>query len=71
MLDLYVTTSDKTTEVMILDPDVLGTRSHLRRNRKYNCSLIIFVNCDWLFENTAQHLLGVSLKLEYKLYLLN
>ena len=71
MLDLYVTISNKTMEVLILEPDVLGTRSHWQRNRECNCPLIIFVKCDWIFEKTAQHPLGVSLKLQYELDLLH
>ena len=70
MFDLYVAISNKIPEVMLLYLDVLCVRSHLRRNRECNCPLIFFLNCDWIFEKTAQHCRGVSLKLEYKLNLI-
>ena len=54
MFDLYVTICNETTEVMILDRDVLRTRSHFWRKRVCNCLLIVFVNFDWIFKNTAQ-----------------
>ena len=67
MLDLYFTIHDETLEVMILDCNVLLKRSHLRSKQKYDCPFIIFVDCDCIFEKTAQNLQGVSLKLEYEL----
>ena len=54
ILDLYVTICDKTLEVMILDRDVLRTRSHLQSNQECDHPLILFVNFDCLLENTAQ-----------------
>ena len=70
MLDLYFTIHNKHQELMILDYDVLRTSSRLHSNRKCDCPLIIFVNCDCLFENTSQHCQDVFLKLEYKINLL-
>ena len=46
MFDLYITIHGETPEVMILDCNVLYTRSHLQRNRECNCPLIVFVNRD-------------------------
>ena len=54
---------------MILDHNVLYMRSYFRINHECDCPLIISVNCDCLFKKTAQHLLGVSLKLKYKINL--
>ena len=71
MFDLYVTISDKTPEVMIIDCDILRVRSHLRRNWECDCPLVVFVKCYRIFENTAQHRQGVSLKLGYELNLLH
>ena len=71
MLDLYITISYETPEAMILDRNVLRARSNLRRDRECYRPLIVFINCDWIFENTAQHRRGASLKLEYELNLLH
>ena len=71
MLDLYVTIHEKTPEVMILDCNVLRTRLHLLSNHKCDRPLIIFVDCDWFFEKTVQHLWCVSLNLKYELNLLH
>ena len=70
MLDLYITIYDKTPEVMILDYNVLRTKSHLLRNREFDHSLIIFVDCNFIFENTAQLRQGFSLNIEYELNIL-
>ena len=55
IFDLYITTRNKTPEVMILDCNVFCAGSNLRRNREWDCPLIVFVNCDWIFENTEQY----------------
>ena len=62
IFNLYVTICDENPEVMILDRDVLHSRSNLQINRECDRPLIVF---DCMFENTAQYLRGVSLKLEY------
>ena len=67
MLDLYVTIWDKTLEVMTLYRHVFCTRLHFHRNCECDSLFIIFVNCDYIFKNTAQHLWGVSLKMKYEL----
>ena len=71
MFDLYVTIRDKTTEVMILDRDVLRARSYLQRNRECDCPLIVFVECDWILEKTVQYHRGVSLKFEHEINILH
>ena len=65
MLDIYVTIRYKTLEVMILDRDVLCKRLYFRSNHEWDCPFIISVKCDWILENTAQHLRAVSLKIKY------
>ena len=71
MFDFYVTIRKETPEVMILDHDVLRTRSYLWRNLECDRPLILFVNCDWIFGNTAQYHWGFTLKLEYKVNFLH
>ena len=61
----------KKAEVMRLDCDVICMRSHLGINPECNRPLIVFVNCEWISEKTAQYCQGVSLKLEYKLNFLH
>ena len=56
---------------MILDRNVIFTRSNFQSNRECDFPLNIFVNCDWIFENNAQHPQGVSLNLEYELNILH
>ena len=67
MFDLYVPIFSKTSEIMILDRNVLRTRSHFLISCECDCPLIFFVNCDWGFKKTTQYRWGVSLQLEYKL----
>ena len=67
MLYFYISIHNKTLEVMVLDDDVLPTRSHLWGNSECNRSLIVFVNrywCYWIFENATQYRQSVSLKFE-------
>ena len=71
MLDPYITICKKTTEVMILDCNMLCTRSYLWSRCECNLPFIIFVNCDFTFENTAQHHWGLSLKIENEINMLH
>ena len=71
MLHLYVTIRDENLEVVMLDRNVIGARSNLRSNRECDRPSIIFVNNEYLFKNTAQHLRSVSLKFKYELNLLH
>ena len=64
MFDLYIKIHNKNLEVMILYRDVLRTRSHFQRNREFNHPLIVFINCEYIFENKAQYLRGVALNIE-------
>ena len=70
-LNFYVTICIKNTEVVILDFDVLGTRSHFWNNRKCDRPLIIFVNCYCIFKKTAHYLISVPLNFDYILNLLH
>ena len=70
MLNIYVTICKETLEVVIIDSNLLGKRSHLRSNHNFDHPLIVFVNCNWFLENTAQHLWIISLKFKYKLGIL-
>ena len=67
MFDLYFAILNKTLEVMILDCNVLRERLHLRIKHEFDQPLIIFVNCDWIFEMIAKYHRCVSLKFDYKL----
>ena len=67
MFDLCVTIWETNPEVMILDHDVLHKRSHFQRHCECDCILVVFVNCDWIFEKTSQYRRGVSSKLEYEI----
>ena len=67
IFDFYITICDKTPEVMILDSNVLLTKSYFWRNRDCNKPLIVFVNCDLVFEKTEQYCRCISLNFEYKL----
>ena len=71
MFDLYITICNKTLEVIILDCDVLRTRSYSWRNHECDRPLIVFVNCDYIFFYTTQYRRGVFLKLEYTLNFLH
>ena len=64
ILYLDVTISNKTMEVMMLDRNVLGMRSHLWSNCEFNRPSIVLMNCDYFFGNTSQHLRSVTLKFE-------
>ena len=50
MIDLHVAFWDEASEVVVIDRDLLTTRLHLRRNRKCNHPLIIFVYYDWILK---------------------
>ena len=72
ILYFYVTIRNETLKVMVLDSDVICTRSHLWGNRECDCSLIVLVNRYWnywIYEKTTQHHQVVSLKSEYELNL--
>ena len=71
VLDLYVSIRCKTPEAIILDRSVLRTRLYFRINHKCAFPFIIYVNCGWIFENTAHHCRVVSLNLEYQLNILH
>ena len=62
MLNIYVIICDENPEVVILYHGVLGTKSHLRRNRKFD-----HPKCDWVSEKTPQHLQSVPLNFKYAL----
>ena len=66
MFDLFFTIHDETMYVMIPDRYVLRVRLYLRIKREFGRPLTVFVNCDWIFENTAQHRQDVSLNIEYE-----
>ena len=44
MFDLYIIIHNKTSELMILDRDVIHARSYLRKNREFDCPLIVLIN---------------------------
>ena len=64
IFDLYVTIGNESPEVMILNQNNVCTKLHLQRNRQCNHPLIVFVNCDCIFKNTAQYRQVAPLNLE-------